>query len=59
MGHMDVERHTVTIFLTEGGKEVFPHSTEINTSIDRTLTFTDNSGKRQEFYGLAYSIAEE
>ena len=58
MGHMDVEKFTVTIYHAEES-EVYHGCTDVNTSVDQTISFDDNNSKRQEFHGVSYHVAQE
>lgn len=57
MGHMDADKHTITVYSREGN-EVFNGCTEVLAN-DRQLCFNDSTGKRHEFYGASYHVAEE
>jgi len=60
MGHLDDEdrKHTVTLFLKDGSRDVFNHCTEVEEN-DESIEFVDLNGLRHRAHGLAYKIAEE
>lgn len=60
MGHMDVEKYTVTVRYQQGDTtgETFNSCTDMNANGEE-LTFTDRNGKNHKFYGVSYHIAEE
>ena len=59
MGHMDVEKYTITIYIKEE-KELYPSCTEVNNAVEDTLIFVDSTGKRHEVYGVnSYHIVQE
>lgn len=58
MGHMDVEKYTVTIY-SQHGNEIFHGCTDVNTNVEHAVTFDDNSGKRHAFSDVSYHVAQE
>ena len=58
MGHMDVEKFTVTIY-HEQGNEIFHGCTDVNLNDDRNLNFDDTNGKRHSFHEVSFHVAQE